>query len=89
MRTLIDFGCGVSLLAAIYLAGNYILYQIIVSDFITLYLVVTIITFIFLGILAAGKKMWGTFAWMPLLLVTHPVGTSIYWFAYLRKKVLE
>lgn len=89
MRTLIDFGCGVTLLAAIYLLGNYVLYNIVLTELILIYVVITIITLALLGIISAKMHHRWTLVWMPILIITHPVGTSIYWFAYFRKKVVE
>ena len=89
MRTLIDFGCGVTLLAAIYLLGNYVLYDILFFNLIIIYGALTIITLLLLGMVSVKMQHRWTLVWMPILIVTHPIGTSIYWFAYFRKKINE
>ena len=89
MRTILDFGCGITLLLAIYIAGNAVLYNDVTPEQLILSGLVGIITLILLGVASARIKFWWTFWWMPVLLITHPIGAPLYWFAYFRKKVTD
>ena len=89
MRTIIDFGSGVTLLLAIVIAGDTVLYKDVTLQQIMLSAMVAIVTLILLGFASARLKFWWTFWWMPILIITYPIGIPVYWFAFFRKKVAD
>ena len=89
MRTIIDFLCGITLLTAIVIAGDAVLYKDVTLQQLMLSGLVAIVALIAMGFASARINFWWTFWWMPILVITYPIGIPLYWFAFLRKKITD